>query len=79
VVIDEALDSLDDETRRSVMATFAEELKDTAFIYIGRPGSEDSFFTRVLHLVKDRGGRKFRPAREVAAAARKPAAVAAGS
>jgi putative ATP-binding cassette transporter len=76
VVIDEALDSLDDDTRRSVMGWLAEELSDPAIIYIGRPGSDDSFFTRVLHLVKDPGGRKFTPAHRVAAAARRQAASA---
>ncbi|WP_342640305.1 ABC transporter ATP-binding protein/permease [Rhodoligotrophos ferricapiens] len=53
VVIDEAIDNLDDARRRSIFAYLAEDLPDTAVIYIGRGSAADHYFMRVLHLVKD--------------------------
>jgi putative ATP-binding cassette transporter len=65
LVIDEALDALDDEVRERMMAMLRETLPEAAIIYIGRQ-QRDHFFTRVLHLVKDTAGRRFH--RRVAAA-----------
>jgi energy-coupling factor transporter ATP-binding protein EcfA2 len=56
VVIDEALDPLDDDARNRVLRLLNDELKDAAIINIGRPETESHFFTRVLHLVKDPQG-----------------------
>jgi putative ATP-binding cassette transporter len=59
VVVDEALDALDDEARERVMGLFKGALAETAVISIGRPRRHDHFFTRVLHLIKDPKGRTF--------------------
>jgi len=56
VVIDEALDPLDDDARNRVLRLLNDELKDAAIIDIGRCETESHFFTRVLHLVKDPQG-----------------------
>jgi len=66
IVIDEALDALDDDARKVVLDLFRTELADAAIVNIGRPGTSDGVFTRTLHLVKDLQGRTFkrRPCRE---------------
>ncbi|MBV8377875.1 MAG: ABC transporter ATP-binding protein/permease [Verrucomicrobia bacterium] len=61
VVIDEALDALDDDTRNRVLRLLDDELKEAGVINIGRPETKIRFFTRVLHLVKDPQGRCFLP------------------
>jgi putative ATP-binding cassette transporter len=61
VVIDEALDTLDDGTRKCIMSLFKDKLKDTAVINIGRSDSNSHFFTRVLRIIKEPTGRCFRP------------------
>ena len=53
VLIDEVLDSLDEEARQRVLAVFAEDLQRTGVIHIGRADARDHLFSRVLHLVKD--------------------------
>ncbi len=53
VLIDEVLDSLDEEARGALLDIFAKDLKRTAIIHIGRAEDHDHLFTRVLHLVKD--------------------------
>jgi putative ATP-binding cassette transporter len=78
VVIDEALDALDDDARERVMTLFKGPLADAAIINIGRPGGRDQFFTRVLHLIKDPKGRIFRahrgaPVERVVGSVRDPA------
>ncbi len=59
VVIDEAIDALDDDTRNRVLMLLKEELKEAGIINIGRPETKSHFFTRVLHLVNDPEGRRF--------------------
>jgi putative ATP-binding cassette transporter len=66
-VIDEALDALDDDAHKRVMALFNDALADAAIINIGRPEGRDRFFTRVLHLIKDPKGRMFKSRRHVSA------------
>jgi putative ATP-binding cassette transporter len=61
VVIDEALDPLDDDARNRVLNLLNDELKDAGIINIGRPETKSHFFTRVLRLVKDPQGRCFLP------------------
>jgi putative ATP-binding cassette transporter len=53
VLIDEVLDSLDEETRMRALDIFSKDLKDTAVIHIGRTDGSDPVFARVLHLIKD--------------------------
>jgi putative ATP-binding cassette transporter len=53
VLIDEVLDSIDEEFRERVINIFATELKRTGIIHIGRGRARDPMFTRVLHLIKD--------------------------
>jgi putative ATP-binding cassette transporter len=53
VLIDEVLDSLDEDARRSVLDIFANDLQRTGIIHIGRAEAHDHLFTRILHLVKD--------------------------
>jgi vitamin B12/bleomycin/antimicrobial peptide transport system ATP-binding/permease protein len=53
VLIDEALDSVEADTRTRALDIFAKALKDTAVIHIGRPQAGGSMFTRTLHLIKD--------------------------
>jgi putative ATP-binding cassette transporter len=67
VVIDEALDALDDDAHERVLALFRDTLPDTAFVNIGHPEGRHDFFTRTLHLVKDVAGRRFRAHRAMAA------------
>jgi putative ATP-binding cassette transporter len=78
VVIDQALDSLEEHVRERVLAVFREVLADTAIIDIGQRKPRDHAFTRVIHLVKDPKIGILRPLRSVAtgraAAARQSAA-----
>jgi putative ATP-binding cassette transporter len=66
VVIDEALDVLDDDARKRIISLFSDRLRDTAVINIGRPEVKDQLFTRVLYLIKDPHGRRFMPNLSVA-------------
>jgi putative ATP-binding cassette transporter len=52
VLIDEVLDSLDENARRCVLDLFVKDLPHTGVIHIGRADAHD-LFSRVLHLVKD--------------------------
>ena len=61
LVIDEALDALDDDARNRIIRLFKDQLKDAGIINIGRPDADSDFFTRVLHLVNDPRGRCFLP------------------
>jgi putative ATP-binding cassette transporter len=53
VLIDEVLDSLDEEARQAVLDIIAKDLEHTGIIHIGRADAHDHLFSRVLHLVKD--------------------------
>jgi vitamin B12/bleomycin/antimicrobial peptide transport system ATP-binding/permease protein len=53
VLIDEALDSIDVNTRERVMDMFTRYLAQSGVIYIGRADPKNGFFSRVLHLVND--------------------------
>jgi putative ATP-binding cassette transporter len=53
VLIDEVLDSLDEEARRCILDLFIKDLQRTGVIHIGRADAHDHLFQRVLHLVKD--------------------------
>jgi putative ATP-binding cassette transporter len=58
VLIDETLDSLDEETRGLAIEIFTEELSTTAILNLGRPDTLSGFFSRVLHLIDDPEGEK---------------------
>jgi putative ATP-binding cassette transporter len=53
VLIDEVLDSLDEDARQDILDIFAADLPHTGVIHIGRPDGRDHLFSRILHLVKD--------------------------
>ncbi len=61
VVIDEALNALDDDARKRINRLLEVELKAAAIINIGRPETNDPLFRRVLHLIIDPYGRCFLP------------------
>ncbi len=58
LLIQEALDSLDEETRALAIDIFTLELADTAILNLGRPDTLKGFFPRVLHLIDDPEGEK---------------------
>jgi putative ATP-binding cassette transporter len=53
VLIDEVLDSLDEDARQGILDLFVKDLRHTGVIHIGRADAHDHLFSRVLHLVKD--------------------------
>jgi putative ATP-binding cassette transporter len=53
LLIDEVLDSLDEDDLKRVTDIFSQDLQKTAIIHIGRARTQDGLFSRVLHLVKD--------------------------
>ena len=53
VLMDEVLDSMDEETRTRAGDIFAMELKDTTVIHISRATVRHRMFTRVSHLIRD--------------------------
>jgi putative ATP-binding cassette transporter len=53
LLIDEVLDSLDEDDLKRVTDIFAKDLQKTAIIHIGRARTQDGLFSRLLHLVKD--------------------------
>ncbi len=57
VLIDEVLDSLDNDARQGILDVFVKDLEHTAVIHIGRDDGHDRLFSRVLHLAKHPGGR----------------------
>jgi vitamin B12/bleomycin/antimicrobial peptide transport system ATP-binding/permease protein len=58
VLIDEVLDSLDEDARNDIVAIFIKDLPHTGVIHIGRAEAHEHLFSRVLHLVKDPDGRR---------------------
>jgi vitamin B12/bleomycin/antimicrobial peptide transport system ATP-binding/permease protein len=58
VLIDEALDSIDVNTRERVMDMFTRDLAHSGVIYIGRADPKGGFFSRVLKLENDPGTRR---------------------
>src|SRR5271156_5657475 len=73
LIIDEALEALEDEQRPKVIDLLAKDLAETGILYIGRAVAHDALFQRVLHLVPDGdglklGGKAAEPASAAAAA-----------
>ncbi|MGH8208131.1 MAG: ATP-binding cassette domain-containing protein, partial [Steroidobacteraceae bacterium] len=58
VLIDEVLDSLDDESLQRVSEMLTKDLQRTGIIYIGRVETQSRLFSRVLHLIKDPATRR---------------------
>ncbi len=56
LIIDEALEALEDEHRPKVIELLAKDLAETGILYIGRAEAHDSLFARVLHLEDDAEG-----------------------
>jgi vitamin B12/bleomycin/antimicrobial peptide transport system ATP-binding/permease protein len=70
LLIDEALDSLDEPTLETVKDIFAHELKQTGLIHIGREQATDELYSRVLHLVNDPNARPIKRRKELVRAER---------
>jgi vitamin B12/bleomycin/antimicrobial peptide transport system ATP-binding/permease protein len=60
ILIDEVLDALDEDARQAILDIFADDLKHTGVIHIGRAEAHDHLFSRVLHLVKEPALRRLR-------------------
>jgi len=61
ILLDEAIDYLDDDARGLVLDIFGQELADAAIVNIGRADTQGGFFTRVLHLIQDPEGQRLAP------------------
>jgi putative ATP-binding cassette transporter len=57
VIIDEALDTLDRPALKKVLSILDEDLPNATIVNIGRAQRNGDFFSRELHLVKDKDGR----------------------
>lgn len=60
LIIDEALDTLEDDAYRKVMTFLDQEMGKAAIVNIGRKERANGFFTRVLELEKDAAGGSLR-------------------
>ncbi len=58
VFVDEAIESLRPEARKTLFDVFEKELAATTLIYISGPQAEDRFFTHVLRLTKNPQGQR---------------------
>jgi putative ATP-binding cassette transporter len=63
IVIDDALDTLDTDTLKRVLALFRKHLDGTAILNIGRALPDNDFFGRTLTIVKDKAAPALKPAR----------------
>jgi len=61
VMLDEAIDHLEEEARNLVLDVFGQELADAAIVNIGQADTRRGFFTRVLHLIEDPEGQRLAP------------------
>jgi vitamin B12/bleomycin/antimicrobial peptide transport system ATP-binding/permease protein len=61
LIIDEALEALEDDAAPRVRQMLTEELAHTGVLYIGRSGAQDVLFGRMIHLVNDPEGRRLPP------------------
>jgi vitamin B12/bleomycin/antimicrobial peptide transport system ATP-binding/permease protein len=78
LVIDEALESLEQDQDPKVSEVLSKDLARTGILYIGRAGAHDALFKRVLHLVDDDAARKLPPQKTAAAPGMAAPAAAAG-
>jgi putative ATP-binding cassette transporter len=61
IVLDEAIDNVDDDTRGLILDVFGQELAEAAIVNIGHADTQGGFFTRVLHLIEDPQGARLLP------------------
>ncbi|HUI21376.1 MAG TPA: ABC transporter ATP-binding protein/permease [Methylocella sp.] len=61
ILLDEALDHLEEDTRALVLDIFSQELAESAIVNIGRADTHGGFFSRVLHLIEDREAQRLAP------------------
>jgi putative ATP-binding cassette transporter len=61
ILLDEAIDYLDDDARSLVLDVFGQELAEAAIVNIGHADTQGGFFTRVLHLIEDPQGERLAP------------------
>jgi putative ATP-binding cassette transporter len=61
IVLDEAIDHLEEDARGLVLDIFGQELADAAIVNIGQADTQRGFFTRVLHLIEDPEGERLAP------------------
>ena len=62
ILLDEAIDHIDDDARGLVLDVFGQELAEAAIVNIGQADTRGGFFTRVLHLIQDPEGQRLVPA-----------------
>jgi len=58
LIIDEALESLEQDASPHVREVLTKDLAHTGILYISRSGAQDKLFERVVHLATDRDGLK---------------------
>jgi putative ATP-binding cassette transporter len=63
VVISEALELFEGETRKRIFALLSNEMAQSTIISIGRPGRDGGFFSRTLHLAAEPDGHALRTLR----------------
>ena len=61
IVLDQAIDHIDEDTRGLVLEVFGQELADAAIVNVGEANTQGGFFTRVLHLIEDPLGQGLAP------------------
>ncbi|MBS7706076.1 ABC transporter ATP-binding protein/permease [Chelatococcus asaccharovorans] len=76
VIMDEAIDTIEEDNRRIVLSLFETELTGTGVLSIGRRASLNGFYSRVLHLTLHRTPCPW-PIRQVPATDRAPKTAAA--
>jgi putative ATP-binding cassette transporter len=58
ILLDEAIDHIDDDARGLILDVFGQELAEAAIVNIGHADTQGGFFTRVLHLIEDPRGKR---------------------
>jgi putative ATP-binding cassette transporter len=58
ILIDEALDGLDEKTRQRILEVIGTELQQTGILYVGRAPADSTVFKRIIHLTTDSAARK---------------------
>jgi vitamin B12/bleomycin/antimicrobial peptide transport system ATP-binding/permease protein len=71
VVISEALELFEGETRKRIFALLSNEMGQSTIISIGKPGRDGGFFSRTLHLASDPDGHAIRALRPAHPATKK--------
>ena len=61
ILLDGAIDRLDQDARGLVLDVFGQELAEAAIVNIGQADTHSGFFERVLHLIEDPEGQRLAP------------------